>query len=109
MDEAAALLFETGYRKPTVQLTLSDKVAIKSSLLDYHCMIKVKAAMDQFAEGLDVLHVLQLIKRFPHLTKPMFVDDDTKVLTAGKEIWYESIYHSLYSSTHLNVHTETFV
>ena len=92
MDEAAALLFETGFRKPTVQLTVSDKITIKSSLLDYHCMIKVKAAMDQFAEGLDVLNVLQLIKRFHHLAKPMFVDNDSKVVTAGEEIWY--VFHT---------------
>ncbi len=62
---------------------MSDKPAIKSSLLDYHCMIKVKGAMDQFAEGLEELRVLQLIKRFPALTKPLFVSTN-QVLTAGQ-------------------------
>ena len=37
---------------------MSDKSALRSTLLDYHCMVKVKAQMDQFAEGLDELGVM---------------------------------------------------
>ncbi len=82
IDEAASLLHETGFRKPTCRLSMSDKSRLRSALVDYHCMLKVKAAMDQFAEGLQELGVLQLIKQYPELMKPLFVPN-LKVLTAG--------------------------
>ena len=45
MDEAQALLFEAGYSKPLNGLTVEDKVTQSNMLLNYHCMVKVKAAM----------------------------------------------------------------
>ena len=39
-------------------------------LFDTGYRIKVKASMDQFMEGLKELHVLDLIKKYPELTKP---------------------------------------
>ena len=62
MKMVFALLMETGYRKPVIHLTLDDK---RAALLDYHCMLKVKASMDQYAEGLEQLNVLQLMQKFP--------------------------------------------
>ena len=53
VDEAQALLFETGYKKALVHLTMEEKSAISSVLVNYHCMMKQKAAMDQFIEGLE--------------------------------------------------------
>ena len=50
--------------------------------MDYHCMLKVKAAMDQFAEGLEELHVLEVMRKHSILMKPLFVNN-TKLLTAG--------------------------
>ena len=79
------MLFDTGYRKPICQLTVLDKSGVRLSLLDYHCMLKVKASMDQFMEGLKELHVLDLIKKYPELTKPFFVSERRK-LTAGIHI-----------------------
>lgn len=75
MDETLSLLLETGFRKAVSLLTLSDKGLLRSTLLDYHCMVKVKAEMDQFAQGLDVLGAHQLIKKFCVLSKPYFVHD----------------------------------
>ena len=45
-------------------------------------MVKVKAQMDQFAEGLDELGVMRLIRRFPELSKPLFVAV-SKPISAG--------------------------
>ena len=64
------MLFDTGYRKPICQLTVLVKSGVRLALLDYHCMLKVKASMHQFMEGLKELHVLDLIKKYPELTKP---------------------------------------
>ena len=45
------LLLETGSTMPLSQLKINDKDNIISSIKDYHCVIKPKAAMDQFIEG----------------------------------------------------------
>ena len=82
MDEGASLLEETGYRKPICRLTMHDKDSVCSALVDYHCMLKTKAAMDQFAEGLQELHIIDIIKQNPGALKPLFVAD-FRVLTAG--------------------------
>ena len=47
-------------------------------------MLKVKSEMDAFAEGLQVLGVLTMIRMYPDLFKPLFVADLTTRLTAGK-------------------------
>ena len=36
VDEVSALLMETGYRKPVIQL--DDKPSLRAPLLDYHCI-----------------------------------------------------------------------
>ena len=82
IDEAANLLQETGYRKPICHLKMSHKDGLRSTLVDYHCMLKVKAAMDQFAEGLEELHVLEVMRKHSILMKPLFINN-TKLLTAG--------------------------
>ena len=82
VDEILALLMETGYRKPVLHLTLQDKVGLRAVLLDYHCLLKVKGAMDQYAEGLQQLRVLDLIQKFNVLTKPFFVSDGKKITTS---------------------------
>ena len=83
VDEIAGLLQETGYRKPFVKLTMADKCELKAAMVDYHCMIKVKAAMDQYAEGLQSLKVLDLVHQFPSLTRPFFVADNNKITAGG--------------------------
>ena len=67
MDEAAELLLSTGFRKPICSLAMEDKECLRLVLLDYHCLLKVKAEMDQFAEGLKSLGVLDMMKRHPDL------------------------------------------
>lgn len=65
------LLLETGY--------------ILSSVIDYHCIVKVKAAMDQFIECLNLGGVLKSLKLHGDLFKPYFCAC-TSQLTAGKVI-----------------------
>ena len=82
IDEAISLLQETGFRKPVCMLTVSDKAHLKSALLDYHCMVKVKAEMDQFSDGMQTLQVLDFIKLYPEQMRPLFVATNN-VVTAG--------------------------
>ena len=45
-------------------------MSLQAALTDYHCMIKVKAAMDQFLEGLQMGGVADYIKTHPQLLEP---------------------------------------
>ena len=55
IDEGGIFLCETGYRKPVCsRLKLVDKPSLLAALFN-HLMIKVKAEMDQFNEGLHSL------------------------------------------------------
>ena len=83
-EEAADQLHQSGYRKPLCRLDLNDKSTLKSALVDYHCLLKVKAAMDQFCDGLQQMGVLQLVRTHPKLLKPLFVADTSRALTPAK-------------------------
>ena len=83
IDESAELLLSTGFRKPICRLAIEDKECLRSVLLDYHCLLKVKAKMDQFAEGLKSLGVLEMVKCHPDLFAPLFIDDGSPPLTPG--------------------------
>lgn len=84
IDEASEMLLSTGYRKALSRLSLEDKANIRAALLDYHCMLKVKAEMDQFGEGLADAGVLQYVKQYPGIMKPLFTCDEYKPVSAGK-------------------------
>ena len=68
IDEGASLLNDTGYRKALCSLKLSDRHR------DYHLMIKVKAEMDQFKEGLQSLGYLECLQSNPSLWEEYFLD-----------------------------------
>eukprot|EP00731_Ephydatia_muelleri_P032653 Em0024g197a len=59
-DGPRMLLMECGYFAPLNSLDL--KPLILSTILDFHLMLKVKASMDQFLEGLQTLGVLSEVK-----------------------------------------------
>ena len=60
MDEAASLLQETGFSRPVCSLNVGDKASLSALIINYHYMIKPKAAVDQFKKGLDTLIIIQI-------------------------------------------------
>ena len=76
-------LINVGYNKAVTNLTLSNRSEIISSILEFNLFIKVKAAMDQFREGLDSAGLLPPMKQYEDLLRPLFVDDGA-VLRVGK-------------------------
>ena len=62
IDETASLLLETGFRKAVCKLTISDRPVVRAAIMDYYCMIKVKASMDQFVQGLQELKIMDYVK-----------------------------------------------
>lgn len=96
IDEAAALLNETGYRKAVCSLRLSDRPAVVGALLDYHMMIKVKAEMDQFKEGLQTLGYLDVLQSDPSIWEPYFIHAN-QPLTTGMVVTSMTYLHVLIS------------
>ena len=76
IDEGMDLLLATGFRKAVCHLTLSDRPAILSALMDYHLMAKTKVEMDQFKDGLTALGFLDTVRENPEMHK-------NALLTAG--------------------------
>ena len=68
-------------------------------LTDYHCMVKVKAEMDQFLEGLDIAGVAVNVKSQPHIMKPAFQYVPHETVTSGSHyiggLFYRRFPHSL--------------
>ena len=82
-NENENLLLETGYKTAILHLDISQRTSLLSVILDYHCFIKAKAANDQFLEGLQLTGVLDYVKKFPEIMKPLFCFNKS-MLTAGK-------------------------
>lgn len=76
---------EAGFRKPLSSLQVADKPAIRSVLLDYHLMMKVKMHMDRFADGLNQLKILDSLQANPALFKHLFVYCERK-MSSGAHI-----------------------
>ena len=66
------MLLETGCHMVLSALKVGDKANLLSLMMDYHCIIKPKAAMDQFVEGLSSTGVMHYIKHYPDIMKPLF-------------------------------------
>ena len=65
-------LLETGCHLVLSSLKLSDKANLLSLMIDYHCIIKPKAAIDQFVEGLSSTGVMHYVQHYPNIMKPLF-------------------------------------
>jgi len=68
--------------KPFEALTLDDREELISVLIEYHCLIKPKACLDQFAEGLRCTGVLYYIQNYGSILRNQFKFQPS-TLTAG--------------------------
>ena len=67
-----SLVYDTGYNKAMCLITLNDNKCLKTALRDHYSVIKIKAEVDQFIEGLRTLDVLDCIKKCPALMRQLF-------------------------------------
>ena len=79
------LITEAGYTKPLPLLNMSDKVQLMRTLMLYFTILRSRSVLDQLAEGLSVLGVLEAMKLYPQLMEPLFIRGKQKPLTACKE------------------------
>ena len=65
------LVDETGFRKPLSQLTLQDRPNLQWVLRDHHTVLKIKPEIDQYCDGLETLGVLECVRKYPCLMRPL--------------------------------------
>lgn len=63
-EEYFNLLYDTGYTKPPTSIKLEDREELEHILKKYYCLVKVKAFIDEFIEGLQSL-LIQLCQKIP--------------------------------------------
>ena len=71
-EENSILLFDTGFRKPTSTLTISDKNTICASLKLFYTITRSLPELEQFLQGLGDTMVAMLVTS-PEVWKPFFV------------------------------------
>lgn len=79
-EEVFALLVEAGYRG---HVSFSSRDEIVSTLIYIFLFLKVKAAMDQFRDGLETGGLLHYMTKYPDALRPLFVDESSP-FTASK-------------------------
>ena len=82
--ESLEFLSATGFRQSIIAIGLKDRSSLITCLTDHHCLLKVKAEMDQFLLGLASLGISERIKNDPETLKCLFVANDSHIITAGK-------------------------
>jgi len=71
-DDVSYLVTDTGYRVPLTHLKVTDKPNLCKAVREYHTIIKILPEMNQFGEGLEVLGVLSMIRKYPELLSIYF-------------------------------------
>ena len=73
--EAIDLILDSGFSKPVVQLTESDKSELIHVLALNCTLLCCKAEIDQMIDGLKALEVADLIRQHPGLLRPFFTPE----------------------------------
>ena len=76
-------LNDCGFTKPFISVTERDKVKIIQTLGLHDVLLRSKAEIDQFAEGLQSCGVLDAIRQNPDLARNYFCINGMEKLTAG--------------------------
>jgi hypothetical protein len=82
-ESVSTILLEAGYTSPITSVDDHRKGQILSVLALHHCVVAVKAALDQMISGMRCLGILSAIRKNPQLFKPCFLPGERESLTAG--------------------------
>ena len=80
------IVMEAGYSKPIASVAIDDKTALIRTLALHFTILRSKAVLDQFKEGLCTLGVIDAIKQHPSIMEPLFVANGQTQLTAGLHV-----------------------
>ena len=78
-ESSMTCLAEAGYFRALSMVSVNDKKDI-AAVTTFYIFIEVKAAMDQFQQGLEAAGVLSYMRKYTDLIRPMFVDESQFLL-----------------------------
>ncbi len=78
----ADIIIDGGYTKPLALLKMSDRVQLMRTLMLHYTVLRLRSVLDQLAEGLSTLGVLEAMSSYPKLMEPLFIKGKLKPLTA---------------------------
>ena len=76
-------LLDCGFNKPLPTLKMCDVDPLIKCVALHYTVLKIKSELDQFMSGLDEAGCLNVIQKFPHLMRPLFVAPNTPNINAG--------------------------
>ena len=76
-------LLDCGFVKPATSVKMEDRVDIVHAIALHHVILRSKAEMDQFTEGLQTCGVLDVLRQYSTLTRDFFTIDGNSKLTTG--------------------------
>ena len=77
-------LLQCGVTKPLTQLKVEDVPNIVRNIALHTTVLKVKAALDQFKDGLKEAGILSSIQAYPEYFKDLFIKSNMDSLDAGE-------------------------
>ncbi len=87
LQESAATnistLIDCGFVKPYTTIKLKDKKEIVQAVALHHVILRCKAELDQFADGLNSCGVLRAIRCYSCFTRNYFTIEGHPSLTSG--------------------------
>ena len=81
---ACDVLLECGFTKPLCTLKLNDVSPLIKNFALHSTILKIKSELDPFVDEINAAGVLQSIRKYPELFRPLFVSSET----TGDEIYY---------------------
>ena len=81
-----SILLDCGFVKPATSVKMEDRVDIVHAITLHYAILRSKAEMDQFAEGLQSCGVLNALRQNSTLTKSFFTIGGNSKLTTGEHL-----------------------
>ena len=72
-SEEFSFRFDVGVSDLSTRLKFTDRERIVQSLATYFVIVRAKASIDQIAEGLSTLGVLEMMRANPHTMRKLFL------------------------------------
>ena len=89
---ACDILVECGYTKPLCTLKLNDVSQLIKNATLHSAILKIKSELDQFVDGIDEAGVLDSIRKYPDLFRPLFVSSGTTLSSGDKLSFVRNIH-----------------
>ena len=74
--------FSIGLSRPSYSLQLTDRDSMVQSMATHYSVLSVKAELDQLIDGLKVLGVLDLLRNYPKVMRPLLLCKKPVCLTS---------------------------